>query len=669
MMQLSQDKIIAFISKRYYKVVEVNLLTGEFAELKVSHDELEMASKYNNLQDWLDAFVSDGNVHYEDVNSFQEFANLKKIYSNLLENKNNISVRYRRIIGSELRWVKFGVLCDDSFSKENPMAIIYIIDIDDDIRDEIYKHKEFKTQNYSFTIIEALAKTYDCIYINDLKSGKYFEVSNLDRTRIDVPKVGLAREMFYEWINKNFTDENKQDVMDFTNIDTVAERLKNRQSINLGCNSSRLGWISINFIVVDRDEDGLANNVLFAGKFIDSEKQREIEAKEALEEAYNAARLANSAKTNFLARMSHDMRTLMNAVLGMSVIAQVNIDNKEKTLDCLSKIDASGLLLLQLINDLLDLTKIESRSVNINTDVFSFSEFVNDFKAYSKSFMDCSEHEFSFISNVPDIKVIGDKRRIIQILINIVSNAHKYTPEGGKVRFEISERPSGDNGILGVNFICEDTGIGISEENIDHIFEPFYQGQDALDIAQYGSGLGLPIARNLATMMGGDVLVESEVGKGSKFTAYIYLPIAETEEVKKEDKEPIVDKLEKLKEFENTDKTILVVEDNEINAEIANGLFSLTGVSVDIAYDGFEAIEKVKNNVYDLICMDIRMPKMDGYEAAKKIRSLGVKTPIVAMTANAYAEDIYNSFEAGMNDHMAKPISIDKIISIFEKWL
>ena len=669
MMQLSQDKIIAFISKRYYKVVEVNLLTGEFAELKVSHDELEMASKYNNLQDWLDAFVSNGNVHYEDINSFQEFANLKKIYSNLLENKNNISVRYRRIIGSELRWVKFGVLCDDSFSKENPMAIIYIIDIDDDIRDEIYKQKEFNTQNYSFTIIEALAKTYDCIYINNLKSGKYFEVSNLDRTRIDVPKVGLARETFYEWINKNFTDENKQEVMDFTNIDTVAERLKNRQSINLGCNSSRLGWISINFIVVDRDEDGLANHVLFAGKFIDSEKQREIEAKEALEEAYNAARLANSAKTNFLARMSHDMRTLMNAVLGMSVIAQVNIDNKEKTLDCLSKIDASGLILLQLINDLLDLTKIESGSVNINTDVFSFSKFVNDFKAYSKSFMDCSEHEFSFISNVPDIKVIGDKRRIIQILINIVSNAHKYTPEGGKVRFEISERPSGDNGILGVNFICEDTGIGISEENIDHIFEPFYQGQDALDIAQYGSGLGLPIARNLATMMGGDILVESEVGKGSKFTVYIYLPIAETEEVKKEDKEPIVDKLEKLKEFENTDKTILVVEDNEINAEIANGLFSLTGVSVDIAYDGFEAIEKVKNNVYDLICMDIRMPKMDGYEAAKKIRSLGVKTPIVAMTANAYSEDIYNSFEAGMNDHMAKPISIDKIISIFEKWL
>lgn len=566
-------------------------------------------------------------------------------------------------------------------------------------------------------------------------------------------------------------------------------------------------WCSI-VITAAEEMNGEPTAITMAVRNIDDVISREEKQKQMLEHAVERAEAANHAKSDFLSRMSHDIRTPMNAILGMTSIATIHIDEKERVLDALEKITISGKHLLGLINEVLDMSRIESGKVSLVENAFNLSDTIESLMTVFRTQMDAKGLMLNAgIAKLEHENVIGDEQHLQQIFMNIMGNAVKFTPEGGKISIYIEEKPSVISNCGYYEFTFEDTGIGMEQEYIDKIFEPFSRASDSRTSKIEGTGLGMSIAVNIARMMRGDIKVDSKLGKGSKFTVTVYLKlddstdadlvaynglpvlvvddeemscesscemlkslgmdaeyvldgdmainrIAQAEEqgrkfavVVLDWKMPGKDGLETAKEIrrvfggdisiiilsaydwadiesEATDagvdafigkplfksrliqvlkevlghegdhdqrevtrletfkhqdfsgKRVLLVEDNEINIEVANELLSIVGIQVEMAMNGKLAVEAVQEKApgyYDMIFMDIQMPVMNGYEAAKAIRSSGRKDleeiPIVAMTADAFADDIRKSEEAGMNGHVSKPVDIEKLEEALQRWI
>ncbi len=563
-------------------------------------------------------------------------------------------------------------------------------------------------------------------------------------------------------------------------------------------------WENLSILCLER-KDGLPSRVLYAIQDVTALKEKEQQIRLALREASEAAEAANHAKSDFLARMSHDIRTPMNAIMGMTAVAAMHLDDKERLTDCLGKITISSRHLLALINDVLDMSKIESGKVTLSEEPFNIADMVDSILTIIRPQTNSKRQELKVhITDIGHENVIGDTLRIRQVFVNILGNAVKFTPEGGTITFSIRERESLVPAMACYEFVCEDTGIGMDEEFMKTIFDPFTRSNASVSQNIEGTGLGMSITRNIVRMMEGDIQVESQPGAGSKFTVRILLKRqgVETEDVReladlhvlvadddpdscvstcdilesigmvsewvlngddairrtveahenhedfsavildwkmpgkdgvetaKEirrlvgDHVPIiilsaydwsdieaqareagiqafiekplfrsrliyalksvlsegenVKKMEEseLKEASYSGKRVLLVEDNELNREIAKELLSFIDVETELAEDGQIALNMVQDrppNYYDLIFMDIQMPVMDGYEAARRIRALGREdtstVPIIAMTANAFADDIRKAHEAGMDDHLAKPVEVSKLLSVLDKWL
>ncbi len=556
------------------------------------------------------------------------------------------------------------------------------------------------------------------------------------------------------------------------------------------------------YVLCLRRRGNVPTDILFAIQDVTAIKEREQEIRLALKSASEAAEAANHAKSDFLARMSHDIRTPMNAIMGMTAVAAMHMDDKEKLTDCLGKITISSKHLLALINDVLDMSKIESGKVTLSEEPFSMADMVESIVTIIRAQVNSKRQDLRVhISDIQHEDVIGDTLRLRQIFVNILGNAVKFTPEGGSIVFSIRECHSHIHGMACYEFVCEDNGIGMDEEFMKTIFAPFSRSRDSVTKNIEGTGLGMSITRNIVLMMEGDIQVESVPGEGSKFTVLIHLKKqdSETEDVKElenlsvlvadddqdscvstcdilgnigmraqwvlsgeeavektvaaheaeddfaavildwkmpgkdgvetaqeirrlvGDEVPIIilsaydwtdveavareagvqafiekplfrsrlvyalksvlaqgekdrnlDTAELTEASSHEGKRILLVEDNEINREIAEELLSCLHVIVEQAEDGQIAVDMVKEHdpgYYDLIFMDIQMPVMNGYEAAKRIRNLGMTLPIVAMTANAFADDIQDALDAGMNDHIAKPVEVPKLLEMLDKWL
>lgn len=404
-------------------------------------------------------------------------------------------------------------------------------------------------------------------------------------------------------------------------------------------------------------------------------KQEILDAKAALEDAYAAANRANAAKSDFLSRMSHDIRTPMNAIIGMTAIADTHLDDPKRVKDCLEKIAVSGRHLLGLINEVLDMSKIESGKVDLIEEAFNLSDLIDNLLMMSKPQIMEKKHKL-LVSNqgIEHAQVIGDGQRLQQTLMNMMSNAIKYTPDGGTIELTVSERPTHNVGIGSYEFVFQDNGIGMSQEFMKHMFDPFSRSDDERVAKIQGTGLGMAIARNIVRMMNGDIQVESELNKGSKITINISLKLQDTNKsISSEEKQKSLDTL-----FDDRfhGKRVLLVDDNELNSEIAGEVLDMAGLEVEYARNGQEAlrqVEQVEAGYYDLIFMDIQMPIMDGYQAAKAIRALPgeytQKVPIIAMTANAFAEDVRRALQAGMNEHIMKPIDFIQLKKMLQKWL
>lgn len=404
--------------------------------------------------------------------------------------------------------------------------------------------------------------------------------------------------------------------------------------------------------------------VLKYQKMVQKRQTEEIEkAMLAAEQEKLNAQKANQAKSNFLTNMSHDIRTPMNAIVGMTDIARFNIDDKEKVRECLQVINASSTQLFQLLNNVLDMSEIETKGIKLKEIPFNLEELIDNLEMVLLQSAKSKKLELQFSCDIKNRNLIGDTVRLRQVLMNIIGNSIKFTPADGKVTVRVKQT---DNEIDDyANFILEieDTGIGMSQEFIDKMIYRRFEREDGQVVKKTeGNGLGMSITKSIADAMGATIQIQSKKGEGSKFTIYLRMKIDQ------ESKNAIRKEKDGSISFDATGKKILVVEDNEINMEIIKGILERTNANIVCAWSAEEALEFIDNedkDFFDLILMDIQLPGMDGYSATRSIRCMAreeaMSVPILAMTANAFAQDVEKALDSGMNAHIAKPIDVDEL--------
>ena len=434
-------------------------------------------------------------------------------------------------------------------------------------------------------------------------------------------------------------------------------------------NEKEYYYYQLRFIPLNDDENKTIGMIACI-RSIDNEIRREIGIRQELEDAKIAAEAANQAKSAFLFNMSHDIRTPMNAIIGFTDIAEKYIDDKKRVKDSLRKVKMSSEHLLSLINDVLDMSRVESGRVTIEEEPVCIDEAKDNLYSILAGSAEAKNIKLTSIVDPSVVHhwIYTDRLRTMRVLTNIVSNSVKYTNPGGSIELIAEELPCEKEGYAHMKYTVKDTGIGMSKEYLEKIFEPFSRAESATKSGVIGTGLGMSITKSLVELMGGTISIESELGKGTTVSIEFENRIAEPVEHKLADEATTFTEL--------NGKKILLVEDNELNQEIAVDILEDEGVIVDTADDGDIAVEKMKNakeGQYDLILMDIQMPKMNGYEATKAIRNLpnhySSSIPIIAMTANAFDEDKQNAIAAGMNGHLAKPIDVQKLLSTLSEIL
>lgn len=419
------------------------------------------------------------------------------------------------------------------------------------------------------------------------------------------------------------------------------------------------------------DEKGNLSTVLLAISDVTEEKEHELEQDRILRNALSSAEHANRAKTAFLNNMSHDIRTPMNAIIGFTSLAAEHLDDREIIRDYLEKISTSGKHLLSLINDVLDMSRIESGSVKIEKTNVYLPDVLEDLKTIILESVHAKQQKLLIkMQDVVHEDIITDKLRLTQVLLNIISNAVKFTPVGGTIHILVEEKASQKAGYAVYSFCIKDNGIGMSKEFQEHVFDSFARERTVTESGITGTGLGMAITKNIVDLMGGTIHLTSKQGEGSEFIVTLECELADKTV---QDKQFSCPKAEK-KHLDYSGKKVLLVEDNELNREIATEILKSLGMKVDCAADGMEAVEIMSSeagNQYYMIFMDIQMPKMDGYTATREIRTLKdmkkANVPIIAMTANAFDEDRKKAIKAGMNGHIAKPIDVDVILQNLDR--
>ena len=404
-------------------------------------------------------------------------------------------------------------------------------------------------------------------------------------------------------------------------------------------------------------------DLLIGEKYARIQALADQRAKDELGKALKKAEDANRAKTIFLNNMSHDIRTPMNAIVGFSDLLEKELVDQEKAKEYVTKIKSSSNFLLSLINNVLEVARIESGKTELHEEVKNMKELHEEVVSIFQEQMKSKEITFTHSLDITHKYVLLDSTKLREILLNILSNALKYTLNGGTVDYSMKEIPSQEGNKATYRIVVLDTGIGMSKEFLANIFDEFSRERTTTESGVIGSGLGMSIVKQLVDLMNGNIEIESEKGKGTKVTINLSFKISDKED-------QILEKIE-CDEVDVKGKRILLVEDNELNLEIATAILEETGFIIESVTNGQECITKlqeVDDNYFDVILMDIQMPVMNGYEATKIIRKMENKNkaniPIIAMTANAFEEDKKTSLECGMNGHITKPLDPAKMIKI-----
>lgn len=518
------------------------------------------------------------------------------------------------------------------------------------------------------------ALLFDPVYVKDEAGEDTFWgfsilVLNWDHFMEEVETYKLEDTSYQYLIWKNGTEPGEKLTI------AQSEKFSFKDTLEVACDvpndtwyfeiEPKAGWVPQSQIAFGILIAALVSGVLTVG-YWQYEMQRYKEAlyAEKIERAAKRAEEASEAKTRFLFNMSHDIRTPMNAIIGFSDLLEKHLDDKEKVHDYIKKIQLSGSFLLSLINYVLEMARIESGKATLRTEVGDAQELLGALNAVFEPAVEKKRLKYNCTLDVEHRFIICDVTKVREIVLNIISNFVKYTPEGGSVTVQIKEIPWEKEGWTAYRILVEDTGIGMGAEYLPHIFEEFTRERTSTESKVVGVGLGLPIVKALIDLMGGTIQVESERGKGSKFEVILPFEIASEEEVK----DSYVKKEEKPYN-RSKEKRILLAEDNELNAEIAITILEENGFKVERAEDGCKCVELFSEKpagYYSTILMDIQMPNMDGYTASRKIRGMeredAKAIPIIALTANAFDEDRNKAFAAGMNGHIAKPIDVGRMV-------
>lgn len=526
------------------------------------------------------------------------------------------------------------------------------------------KLQEKEKDRMQTELVQALSIDYSIVCSFDLDTGFRIPL-RYDATDTDVFgfNEGLTFEESIERYIQTFVYESDRDMLrQIFTLDKLKEELSKKQLYYTNYRALKNG--EIQYFEIKAVRTGTwekRHRVVLGIRNVDEETRNEMEKKKILENALLQANNANKAKSIFLSNMSHDIRTPMNAIMGFANLAVLHIDCREQVEDYLGKIMTSGNHLLSLINDVLDMSQIESGRLQIEETLCSLSDILNNLNNIIHTHIKKKNLDFHIETlNVIDDNIYCDKLRLNQALLNVISNSIKYTDDGGKITLKITEKASAVRDLADFEFCITDNGRGMSNEFISHIYELFSRERNTTNSGIQGTGLGMAITKNIVDLMNGTIEVKSRQNEGTKII--IRLPFhlhTNTEKVI-------------IKDDSGSDtKHILLAEDNLLNQEIAAEILSSYGFSTEIADNGEVAVEMLKNSepgYYKAVLMDIQMPVMNGYEAAKAIRGLEnrkhASIPIIAMTANAFEEDKQEALKCGMNDHIAKPIDITKLLSI-----
>ena len=515
-------------------------------------------------------------------------------------------------------------------------------------------------------IIGTISKIYRLIYRIDLVRGTYEEISAAQETHRLTGKRGYIADIFEKICNRIVADEHKQMIREFGDISTLSERLSDTENVAIEYKTRVGSWNQARIIAKKRDSAGNVVNALYVVRRIDKEKQKEVEYKQQLREAAEDARRANLAKTDFLRRMSHDIRTPINGIQGMVAIANHFPDDLAKQKECWDKVREASGFLLDLVNSILDMNKLESGAIVLERKPFYLPEVLQEINDIAKMNAALKGLKISVDhTKMKHCHLIGSPLHLKQILQNIDGNAVKYNREGGSVSFSATEIACA-NGMATYQFVCSDTGRGMSRAFLSKAFEPFAQEDTSARTAYMGTGLGLPIAKQLTEMMGGTIAVKSEQNVGTTFIITIPFEIDTAYEAGRT----------LPKELPQGDVSGARVEDNALNMEVAKFILENAGMEVMTVLNGKEAVDLFaasEENTFDLILMDVMMPVMDGLTATRTIRAMqradARSIPIFAMTANAFVDDIEESRKAGMNEHLSKPLDESGMMRMIKRYV
>ncbi len=695
--------------------------------------------------------------------------------------------------------MKLGKLC----------KMIFSVPLAEGVNEHLYVTLEQERKQYR----DALLQGSEYSFSFDVSEGFIREKVVTAHNKNLITSLGLSLPVEYDKFNNIFLEKNKIRLLEDNMagcfscaglVEKFGKGISNPEAEYY--NPIEDTYMRISVFMYQDQETGHIHG-LFMATDITEAKRRQEEQQQALRAAYEAANHASAAKSSFLANMSHDIRTPMNGIIGMTAIAGAHLDDKDRVADCLSKIMVASKHLLGLLNEVLDMGKIESGKIELQEEEFSLPDLVDDLITIAKPQIEAKHHEFFVsVSGIEHEKVIGDSQRLQQVFLNLLSNAIKYTPEGGKVQFLLSEKPFHRKDVGCYEIVFEDNGIGMSKEFLVLLYEPFTRAEDSRMSKIKGTGLGMTITRNIVQLMNGRIDVKSAPDKGTKFTVTIFLKLQKGEETVSYDKladlpilvvdddetacettckmlndlnmlceyvlrgedavkcvvarheadddffavildwkmpgmdgiavtreirrqvgedVPIIiisaydwsdievsaraaganaflskplfkskmvylfkeilgnkkhlqnpSALKTIRKDDFSGKRALLVEDNELNAEIAGEILGMAGLEIAYAKDGKEALDMITEaeaGCYDIVFMDIQMPIMNGYEATRAIRSLPGdyprSVPIIAMTANAFMGDIQACMAAGMNEHIAKPLDLDRLFTVMNQWI
>ena len=678
---LSQrDMQMAAILKSRFSVMTTIRLEGDQCERYWLNENAETKSIGSGSYTHYYRKALESSVHAEDMDKFRrvmapehmrEQAGKTQDYSEEI-------CQYRLKQQQAVQWLEQHV----TYIRRNGQVLVNILGRDI-TREKLQEEKARKKDQEQASIIGSLSSMFFATYYVDLENQLLRSVTQLG----DVEKV-LGEQKDYMTALRTYAEnfvhpEDRADYLYTMSTRNLSQILGpeqpyvtfayRKQPERMEVDQEEYGWIRATAVMAQSDAEGKAKDIVYVAQDVTESKRKEMREQRALQAACEAANQANASKSEFLSHMSHDIRTPMNGIIGMTQIASEHIEDRERVEDCLRKIMTSSTSLLSLVNEILDMNEIESGNVDLSADVFRLPDMIQN--VTDTIMPEVRQKGMKLIVHPLEVRhedVVGDWGRLRQVFLNILGNSVKFTPSGGSVELWVTEREGRKYGCGSYDFVFQDNGIGMKDEFVPHIFDPFSREEDSRISRVEGTGLGMTIAQNIVRMMGGNISVESSVGQGTKVTVTLFLKQNGTAAEGGRDQR---DRSEASEEIFRGSR-ILLVEDNVINQEIAMEIIGATGAAVECASDGREGLQRfgeMARGYFDMIFMDIQMPVMNGYEATRAIRKLpredALTIPIVALSANAFAEDIAASREAGMNEHLTKPLDVPQLLAVMSRWL